>query len=317
MAQQTADLRSTADIKPNEVAKPAKPRTGPGMMGALAVAEARIQELEAKAGQVTVPIAQCVPNPWQPRKSFDPLKLSELAESVRVAGLLQPILVRRSAAGYEIIAGERRWRACQMLGWVEIPALVSDCSDEEMAVFALLENVDREDLSDYEISISVRRAASEFPEKKKMATALGMSRSALYQYLAYEKLPDFIQRDLESKPRLLGSTAAEAVVSAIRSHGEKGHAAARSLWTLVVGGSLDQSKFAAAIKSQATRGETSSPLNGRSIDKFFAGKEHAGSITKDGSGLTVKFKSGVLTEAQETQIRQLIGDMFSMQGKLQ
>jgi ParB family chromosome partitioning protein len=88
------------------------------------------------------------------------------------------------------------------------------------------------------------------------------------------------------------------------------------LWPLVVKGDMDQGKVAAAIKALATRRTTTtSSASERSIDKFFSGKEHAGSITKDIGGITVKIKAGVLTDAQETQIRELISQMFHVQPK--
>jgi len=189
-----------------------------------------------------------------------------------------------------------------------------ECSDADMAVLALVENVSRDDLSDYEVATSMRQTEKEFPDRKRMAEALGMSRSGLYQFLSFENLPDFIKKDLDIQPRLLGGTAAQAIVTAIRKHGESGMRAAVELWPLVVKGDMDQGKVAAAIKALATRqATTANSASERSIDKFFSGKEHAGSITKDISGMTVKIKSGVLTSAQEIQIRELISQMFHAQ----
>jgi len=189
-----------------------------------------------------------------------------------------------------------------------------ECSDADMAVLALVENVSRDDLSDYEVATSMRQTEKEFPDRKRMAEALGMSRSGLYQFLSFENLPDFIRKDLDIQPRLLGGTAAQAIVTAIKKHGESGMNAAVELWPLVVKGDMDQGKVAAAIKALATRqATTANSASERSIDKFFSGKEHAGSITKDISGITVKIKSGVLTNAQETQIRELISQMFHAQ----
>ena len=247
---------------------------------------------------------------------FNETKLSELAESIREVGLMQPIVVRRFEDIYQIVAGERRWRAHKLIEKDEIRAVVVDCSDADMAVLALVENVSRDDLSDYEIATSLRRTEREFPDRKRMAEALGMSRSGLYQFLSFENLPDFIRKDLDVQPRLLGGTAAQAIVTAIKKHGENGMKAAMELWPLVAKGDMDQGKVAAAIKALATRqATTANSASERSIDKFFSGKEHAGSITKDVSGITVKIKSGVLTDAQETQIRELISQMFHAQPK--
>jgi ParB family chromosome partitioning protein len=309
----TAGIRATSSIKEEEVKRSNRTQTAPGLAGALAVAQLRVQELESTGAASQLPVSEIVPNPWQPRRVFNEEKLVDLAESIREVGLMQPIVVRRSDEIYQIIAGERRWRAHKMIGLDAVKAVVVDCSDEDMAVLALVENISRDDLSDYEIAISVRQTENEFPDRKRMAEALGLSRTGLYQYLSFDKLPDFIKKDLDLHPRLLGGNAADAIVGAIRKHGEGGLDAAKEIWPLVVAGDMDQGKAAAAIKALATRRGTTGSASERSIDKFFSGKEHAGSITKDINSFTVKIKAGVLTEAQETQIRELLSQMFRAQ----
>lgn len=311
MAEKTANLRSTADIEAKEVPQKAAPRTAPGMAAALAAAQLRVQELESKGVEMDAAVAELTPNPWQPRKVFSPEKMTELAESIREIGLMQPILVRRTAKGDQIIAGERRWRAHQMLQLPKIRAIVTECSDEDMVTFALVENVARDDLSDYEIGMSIRRSEKEFPNRKRLQEALGLSRTGLYQFLSFEKLPEFMLADLDLNPRLLGGNAADAIVSVLRRLGEPGVDAARAVWPLVVRGELDQGKVANAIRALATRRASGlGAPTGRSIDKFFAGKEHAGSITKDVNSFTLKIKDGYLSEAQELQIRELVAGMF-------
>ena len=311
MAEKTANLRSTADIEAKEVPQKAAPRTTPGMAAALAAAQLRVQELESKGVEMDAAVAELTPNPWQPRKVFSPEKMTELAESIREIGLMQPILVRRTAKGDQIIAGERRWRAHQMLQLPKIRAIVTECSDEDMVTFALVENVARDDLSDYEIGMSIRRSEKEFPNRKRLQEALGLSRTGLYQFLSFEKLPEFMLADLDLNPRLLGGNAADAIVSVLRRLGEPGVDAARAVWPLVVRGELDQGKVANAIRALATRRASGlGAPTGRSIDKFFAGKEHAGSITKDVNSFTLKIKDGYLSEAQELQIRELVAGMF-------
>jgi ParB family chromosome partitioning protein len=308
----TSGIRTTSSIKEDEVKRSNRTQTAPGLAGALAVA----QQLESTGTSSQLPVSDIVPNPWQPRRVFNEAKLSELAESIREVGLMQPIVVRRAESDYQIVAGERRWRAHKMVGIDTIKAVVVECSDADMAVLALVENVSRDDLSDYEVAMSIRQTEKEFPDRKRMAEALGMSRSGFYQFLSFENLPDFIRKDLDIQPRLLGGTAAQAIVAAIKKHGEGGVSAAMEIWPLVVKGGIDQGKVAAAIKALATRRTiTTNSASERSIDKFFSGKEHAGSITKDITSFTVKIKTGVLTDAQETQIRELISQMFHAQPK--
>ncbi|HEX7907766.1 MAG TPA: ParB/RepB/Spo0J family partition protein [Paraburkholderia sp.] len=316
MAQQTANLRTTSGITEEEVrtASPGseRPKTGPGMAAALAAAHLRIQELEAVGAASTIPVAEIVPNPWQPRRVFPESKLQELAESIREIGLVQPVVVRRSQAAYELVAGERRWRAHKMLNAGEIKAQIIECSDEDMAILALAENMGRDDLSDYEISQSVRRAEREFPNRKRMAEALGMSRRGLYRFFAFEALPDFIKADLDLQPRLLGGSAAEEIANVLKKQGDDAISSARELWTSVVDGTLPEGKYAAAIASQLARSAEGRGVRERSIEKIFAGKSHAGSITKDSSFFNVKIRTGILSEAQETQIRDLISALFSV-----
>lgn len=315
MAEQTANLRAASEIPKDEVAAARqpndKPKTGPGMAAALAAANIKIQELESRGAQSVLPVSEIVPNPWQPRRVFNEAKLSELAESIREVGLLQPIVVRRADSAYQIVAGERRWRAHKLIGLEEIKVLVVDCTDQDMAVLALVENIGRDDLADYEVSISIRRTEKEFPNRTRLAEAVGMSRRGLYRYLAFDALPAFITSDLDINPTLIGGNAADAIANVIKKHGEKAVAAARELWPHVVSGNLDQGKFAPAIAALIGRRASSTTARERSIEKFFAGNTHAGSITKDVNSFTVKIKTGVLSDAQEVRIRQVISELFN------
>lgn len=314
MMSKTADVRAAKDIQldSQQDNKPTNPRTAPGMAGALAVAQQRIVELERSGAPSEVPVADIVPNPWQPRQQFNEAKLIQLAESIREAGLVQPIVVRRVTDGYQIVAGERRWRAHKWIEKDTIKVVIIDLSDEEMAMLALVENVAREDLSDYEISRSIRRTEKEFPQRKRMAEALGISRSELYRYLSFGDLPDFVTKDLDTQPRLLGAHAAQDVVSALREQGSRALEIAQGLWTTVVAGDLDQTKLAKAIKQALeSDGKSTSGVSDRNIEKIFAGKVHAGSITKDSSGFTVKIKAGVLTSEKEEKIRAVIAQLFA------
>jgi ParB family chromosome partitioning protein len=311
----TAGIRKTSSINEDEVKRSNRTQTAPGLAGALAVAQLRVQELESTGVASLLQVSGILPNPWQPRRVFNEGKLTELAESIREGGLMQPIVVRRIGDDYQIVAGERRWRAHKMLGIDSIKAVVADCTDSDMAVLAMVENISRDDLADYEIGVAIRRSESEFPNRKRLAEAMGLSRAGLYQFLAFENLPDFVKKDLDIQPRLLGGTAAQAIAAAIKKHGDDGVKAAKEIWPLIARGEMDQGKAAAAITALATRKTSSEGTVARSIDKFFSGREQAGSITKDVGNFTVKIKAGVLTEAQEVQIRQLIGQMFQPQPK--
>ncbi|MEM5461204.1 ParB/RepB/Spo0J family partition protein [Paraburkholderia phytofirmans] len=308
----TANLATPADFK-GEVKKASRgPQTMPGITSALAVAQLRIQELERQGTATEIAVDDLSPNPWQPRRQFNEAKLAELAKSISEVGLLQAVTVRRVGDTYQLVAGERRWRAHKLVNRPTVKAVVIECTDQDMAALALMENVTRDDLSDYEIAVAVRRAESEFPKRTRLADVMGVTRNDLYRFLAFDDLPDFVKRDLDLNPSLLGGTAAQDIVLALKRTGDAGMTALSEIWPLVVSGDLVQSKVASAISSNVNRATNGSDSGGRSILKIFAGKTQAGSITRDGKGLTLKFKAGMLTDEQEAEIREHIGKMFSL-----
>ena len=122
---------------------------------------------------------------YQPRRDFDQEALQELADSIKAQGVMQPIVVRQVGnQRYEIVAGERRWRACQLAGLAEIPALIRDISDEAAIAMALIENIQRENLNPVEEAMALRRLQSEFSlSQQEVATAVGKSRSVVANLL--------------------------------------------------------------------------------------------------------------------------------------
>ena len=149
-----------------------------------------------------LPVSALTPSRYQPRRQFDEEALAELAESLKTKGVLQPILVRihPSEPGlYEIIAGERRWRAAQRAQLHEIPVLIRELSDQEAAEIALVENLQRRDLSPLEEAEGYRRLLEEFKHtQEELARAVGKSRSHLANILRLLALPDSVKALLES-----------------------------------------------------------------------------------------------------------------------
>jgi ParB family transcriptional regulator, chromosome partitioning protein len=142
----------------------------------------------------TVDVAAIRPGRYQPRTQMDERSLAELAQSIRSQGLLQPVVVRRLDGGYELVAGERRWRAAQMAGLERIPAIVRDVPDEAALVMALIENVQREDLNPMEEAAAVERLIEEFKmTHEQAADAVGRSRSATSNLLRLLKLARPVQ----------------------------------------------------------------------------------------------------------------------------
>lgn len=150
--------------------------------------------IESEKSVLTLSVNEVEPNREQPRKEFDENALSELSKSIEQNGVIQPILVRPVTGGtYQIVAGERRWRAARMAGLTEVPVIIREMSDEEAAVFALIENLQREDLNPIEEAIGIRSLIDEFGmTQDEAADRVGKSRVAVTNTLRLLKLPENI-----------------------------------------------------------------------------------------------------------------------------
>ncbi|MCD2451107.1 ParB/RepB/Spo0J family partition protein [Methylicorpusculum oleiharenae] len=163
-------------------------------------------------------VDQIEPNPHQPRTHYSDESLDSLVQSIHKNGLLQPIIVQKTEAGYQLIAGERRWRAHLILKKPQIEAIVRTVEDKSRAIYALAENIVRDDLSDYEIGKAIRSIENEFPNKTNLAEAIGINRTDMYRYLAFDSLPAFILNDLNRDPALLSRTAADQIKKILGDH---------------------------------------------------------------------------------------------------
>lgn len=139
------------------------------------------------------------PNPFQPRMSFDKEALEELAESIRTFGLIQPITVRKKSIDkYQIISGERRFKACRLAGMDMIPAYIRDANDQGMLEMAIVENIQRENLDPIEVAMSYQRLIEEcMLTQEQMAERVGKKRASVTNYLRLLKLPARVQHDLK------------------------------------------------------------------------------------------------------------------------
>lgn len=137
-------------------------------------------------------------NPWQPRKEFDQTALEELAESIKTHGIIQPITVRRIDEHFELISGERRFRASKLIGKKDIPAyIIENVNDEQMLQFAIIENLQREDLNQIEIAISYKRLIDEFKlTQEEVAKQVGKNRTTVTNSLRLLNLPNAVQKSL-------------------------------------------------------------------------------------------------------------------------
>ena len=167
-----------------------KPGLGRGLDSLLKVYDAEVEEqrkeqpvteYDMRHGDVCkVDIKKIYANPNQPRKTFDKESLNELAESIKMHGLIQPIIVNEMPDGYMIIAGERRFRACQICGLKEVDAIVKSYSNKQVAEISIIENLQREDLNPIEVAKGIKRLMDEYGlTQEKVAERLGKPRSAI------------------------------------------------------------------------------------------------------------------------------------------
>jgi ParB family chromosome partitioning protein len=139
------------------------------------------------------------PNPYQPRKSFDSEKIEELAASLRANGVIQPLVVRERPDGYELIAGERRWRAASLAGLREVPIVIKDVPDHEVLRLSLIENIQRENLNPMEEAEAYLSLTKEFDlSQESLADLVGKDRSTITNALRLLKLPEKIKHDVTS-----------------------------------------------------------------------------------------------------------------------
>src|SRR6266567_7210024 len=165
-----------------------------------------------RGASVDVDIDRLTPNEFQPRAHADEARLRELAESIRSNGVIQPIVVRTLGDRFQIIAGERRWRAARIAGLLRVPIVVREIEagqERSLLELALIENIQREDLNPIEAALAYRRLADEFQLKQEdIAAAVGKDRASVANYLRLLKLPDEIRSEIASGRLSMGHARA-------------------------------------------------------------------------------------------------------------
>jgi len=192
-----------------------KKRSGMGKLGihAMIGAKQKADNSSADLRIDKVALSQLQPGQYQPRQQFNDESLQELAESIKVQGVVQPIIVRPIGADkYEIIAGERRWRASRLAGLDKVPVVIRQADSQATLAMALIENIQREDLNPIETAIGLQRLLKEFDlTQQSVADAVGRSRAAVSNLLRLLKLPEAIQNNLHDG--LLSMGHARAIIS--------------------------------------------------------------------------------------------------------
>lgn len=171
--------------------------------------EAKIYETASNEEIVELSLSDLRPNPYQPRKIFDEESLKELSESIRLHGVFQPIIVKKSIKGYDIIAGERRFRASKMAGLEKIPAIIRDFTDEQMMEIALLENLQRENLSVIEEALAYKAMIQHLNlTQDELSRKVGKSRSHITNIIGLLRLPSSVQQMVSENRITMGHARA-------------------------------------------------------------------------------------------------------------
>ncbi|MBB5207919.1 ParB/RepB/Spo0J family partition protein [Chiayiivirga flava] len=188
-----------------------KPALGRGLSSLIREAAAPSKDEPAAGDRLgTLPIEALQPGKYQPRSHMDKDRLAELAESIRAQGMIQPIIVRGIGAGaYEIIAGERRWRAAQLAQLRDVPVVIREIDDHTALAMALIENIQREDLNPLEEALALQRLIDEFSlTHQQAAEAVGRSRAAVSNLLRLLELPEAIRAFVERRELEMGHARA-------------------------------------------------------------------------------------------------------------
>ena len=166
-------------------------------------------EMPSRSGMRQIPVMQIRPNPLQPRKEFVQAELAELEASIRANGLLQPITVRPAGTGFELIAGERRFRAMQRLGWTDVPAIIRDIDDKALLTLAMVENLQRSDLNPIEEAEGYQQLISQFSlTQQEVADVVGKDRSTVANTLRLLALPSVVRRMVREGELTIGHARA-------------------------------------------------------------------------------------------------------------
>ena len=261
-----------------------------------------------------VQISDIQPSPNQPRKVFNQQDIEDLAASIEEIGLLQPIAVRRIQDKYELIAGERRLKAHQILNKNTIEVIVIDASDEEVALLTLAENLKREDLTDYEIYIGLTSLNEEIKKnKQKLAKSLGMNREDMYKYLSFDKLPQELIEDLEKQPKLLARTAATAVKKFLSDYDANYNEAKNALleaWAKLLKKEVEQTKLALLAEKILKSKETKEPIKTSIVHKIEYDGKVAGNIKFDHNTLKVSLKVSEFDDQNLQDLENLLKQML-------
>lgn len=240
-----------------------------------------------------IPVSQIHANPDQPRRDFDPESLQELAESIREIGIIQPITLRKIAEGdYQIIAGERRFRAAGLAGLKTIPAYIRTADDENVMAMALIENIQREDLNSMEVALACQNLLEVYNMTQEQLSALiGKKRATIANYIRLLKLPAEIQVALKNKQIDMGHARALLAIDDPMKQLQLFHELTKYGYSVrMVEDKARQMNEKKAKTSKSAADDSLAPL-GRQLSKFLGAPVKVKSNAKGSGSISISFKN--------------------------
>lgn len=292
-------------------------QTGAGAATYTTRLEEQLKKAISEQAAIRILVDLIDPNPWQPRIKFDQEALKTLASSIAMGGVMAPIAVRRNPDNperYQLIAGERRWRATKLAEKTEIPAVLLELSNADTAANALAENLLRENLTDYEISRAMKAMEDQFPNKALMCDTFGVSRTQLYRLLSFAQLPKFMLDALDAEPGLLGTKNLEDLLNLFKDWKDR-----QSELELLVKpilakrykGLLNQVDFVKEVSKALT---PTQPRVHSSRNRQVLMKEgkRVGTLVRDNEVLSLKLKLSDIPAAQQYDLLTYLQSQFNM-----
>ncbi|QUG93255.1 ParB/RepB/Spo0J family partition protein (plasmid) [Pseudomonas putida] len=320
MSQQAVELNNKAPKSPQDKSPQVKARRANPLSGSLL----RSAELHREGNEESVinndagtklarsiPVDLIDPSPWQPRRNFNQKSLNELAELIDAQGLLQPIEVRSINNRYQLVSGERRLRAHKILQQRFIQAFVIVITDEEASSRALVENLGRENLTDFEVYLSIKRHFRDFGENSGHEH-WGMPKSSYFRLLAFDNFPSAVNDLLADNPDIISSYSADEVKRLISSEVEKGadrskyDAALKTLVQQAIDGGKKLTNLAAQIYAFLNPNKS---LPNKTELKFKGSK--AGEITKKTNHTQVKLNHSAFTPEKLDRLEAFIAELLT------
>lgn len=264
-----------------------------------------------QGGRVKFNIDLIDPNPYQPRKEFDAAKIKELAESIDMIGQIEPIVVRQSSAGRcELIVGERRLRAVKLLGRTEIDVVIQTASDSLMSIMALAENLDREDLSDFETGMAIVTIQNFFKNKTELADYFGRTQKDIHRLLAFNSFPPWLKERLNANPRLISKTISQPLKALLESNDyadEKHRGYVVKALDMLEAGSFTQSMFIEYIGRQISAAHKQAASKPGVTKHYEHNGQALGKFTYDGKKLSINLNASKISAKLAEEIFQMVG----------